>query len=1208
MVFCFEPKPKKALSKAYLKKPVDRADLELFRDELLRLYGQRNPAESEEHIKIQMTDFLKKTLYGPRFLINTKDRVDLTIAEAGSTKVLFEVKHPDNKSEMMSAEKPNAKALHQLLLYFLRERVLGKNLELKHLVITNVDDWFVFDARDFEALATKDKELIRKFQEFEAGGLLFSQTGDFYSQIAKPWFESHPASLSCVLFSLSDLARSLAENPEDLGPLLPIYQFLSPGHLLREAFQNDSNTLDKNFYGELLYWMGLEEAREGSKIVIRRPAKPVAGSLTELILDRLNLDSRGVPPPERWDVALELSLLWMNRLIFLKLLESQLLTYHNQERYYRFLGPNDLQDFGDLYNLFFGVLAIRREDRNPQYFHRWSRVPYMNSRLFELSPRETAVFSINQLDNNVALTPTARTVLKNPDGTRDRHPRKTLDYLLAFLDAYNFSSEGTVEIQESGKTLINASVLGLIFEKINGYKEGSFFTPGHITQYMARQSVHSAILTKFRQVKGWECADLTALHNHIRADGIAEANQIINSLKIVDPAVGSGHFLVSVLNELIAAKSALDILTDADGKRLRDYRVVVENDELFVVDGEGEFVTYRHPFGLGDRQRVWETVFREKKTLIENCLFGVDINPNSVQICKLRLWIELLKHSYYTPGSGLQDLETLPNLDIKIREGNSLVSRYALDVSLNKIGSREPGLMTEFLGLVREYQDTLDKTAKNDIERHIQEIKAKIRADLEESRPLKRQGEVVKDKLDALSQEDLFGLTEAEKKARDKVRKPLEYKLAKLQEQLGEEERNPIYRNSFEWRFEFPEVLDPASGDFVGFDVVIGNPPYGVIPTERSYFERNFDWSDGVLDSYYHFWERMAELQIHASVGSLIIPNTWMQNLQSANFRKSTLSKIRITTIDLFTKKVFEHAVVDTCIVSWRNEACPIPHFVEIFQDQSHLFRVDAGVWEPDTGNPFNPLLGTRAISIQNKLKRMPTIGANAAIVQGCKPFQVGKGIPPQTRETVDTKPFVANTKIDSRFRPLLRGSLIGRYTILWNENYFIALGDWLAEPRYSANYDHEKIVIRQTGDSLVATVDREKFVVRDNLYAIIPKDSNISLELLCGLINSRLMNWAYQNLINDERGEGLAQVKRAHVASLPLPSKLFSAHSDPHVTLRSLPPEATHIESLVTDILSAKKINPAADTRILEAQIDRLAYTLYDLTEEEIHVVEGNT
>ena len=120
-----------------------------------------------------------------------------------------------------------------------------------------------------------------------------------------------------------------------------------------------------------------------------------------------------------------------------------------------------------------------------------------------------------------------------------------------------------------------------------------------------------------------------------------QANDIINNLKICDPAVGSGHFLVSALNEIIAIKNDLKILQDRDGKRLKEYQFEVVNDELIVTDEDGELFEY-NPTNK-ESQRIQQALFHEKQTIIENCLFGVDINPNSVKICRLRLWIELLE-------------------------------------------------------------------------------------------------------------------------------------------------------------------------------------------------------------------------------------------------------------------------------------------------------------------------------------------------------------------------------------------------------------------------------------------------------------------------------------------------------------------------------------------------------------------------------------
>ena len=174
------------------------------------------------------------------------------------------------------------------------------------------------------------------------------------------------------------------------------------------------------------------------------------------------------------------------------------------------------------------------------------------------------------------------TVLKDAAGKRRTGKLNTLTYLFEFLDAYDFSSEGTETVQEERKTLINASVLGLIFEKINGYRDGSFFTPGFITMYMCRETVRRAVVQKFNEVKGWNCETFDELYDKL--DDKREANAIINSVKVCDPAVGSGHFLVSALNELLSIKSELKVLLDENGKTLRDYTLEVISDELVISD------------------------------------------------------------------------------------------------------------------------------------------------------------------------------------------------------------------------------------------------------------------------------------------------------------------------------------------------------------------------------------------------------------------------------------------------------------------------------------------------------------------------------------------------------------------------------------------------------------------------------------------------
>src|SRR5690606_7446295 len=237
---------------------------------------------------------------------------------------------------------------------------------------------------------------------------------------------------------------------------------------------------------------------------------------------------------------------------------------------------------------------------------------------------------------------------------------------------------------------------------------------------------------KFNETKNWNCKNLEELYDKI--EDRKEANKIVNSIKICDPAVGSGHFLVSALNEMIAVKNDLKILQDRDGKRLKEYQVEVVNDELIVTDEEGELFEYTPPSprergerGVSESQRVQETLFHEKQTIIENCLFGVDINSNSVKICRLRLWIELLKNAYYKNAT---ELETLPNIDINIKCGNSLVSRFAIDADLKQALKKSKWTIDSYRIAVDTYRNAESKEQKREMERLIADIKSDFRSEI----------------------------------------------------------------------------------------------------------------------------------------------------------------------------------------------------------------------------------------------------------------------------------------------------------------------------------------------------------------------------------------------------------------------------------------------------------------------------------------------
>lgn len=372
-----------------------------------------------------------------------------------------------------------------------------------------------------------------------------------------------------------------------------------------------------------------------------------------------------------------------------------------------------------------------------------------------------------------------------------------MQYLFEFLDAYDFAGEGSEEIQEENKTLINASVLGLIFEKLNGYKDGSFFTPGFITMYMCRETIRRAVVQKFNDLKGWNCEDITGIYNKI--DDILEANKVIDSLKICDPAVGSGHFLVSALNEIIAIKSDLRILSDRQGKRLKEYHVDVVNDELIITDEDGELFEYNP--ASRESQRVQEAIFHEKQTIIENCLFGVDINPNSVKICRLRLWIELLKNAYYKADSNSTELETLPNIDINIKCGNSLISRHTLEADIRDVLKKSKWTVFSYRNAIMAYRNAENKEQKRELERLINSIKADFQTWISQSDPDK----IKRDKLEykknlrfgksfLFEAEEEYGDQESKAK-RDKAEKQLERAIEKYNQKLDKKVDDKIFGN-----------------------------------------------------------------------------------------------------------------------------------------------------------------------------------------------------------------------------------------------------------------------------------------------------------------------------------------------------------------------------------------------------------------------------
>lgn len=1213
-------KPRIALNKAFLKIKPNRSDIEQFKANLIQLLDRTNDTESEEFHKNLVIDFLKKTYYEPNHFINTKGRNDLVIHNGSDAKntvgVIIEAKKPTNKSEMISCKKLNVKAFQELVLYFLRERITHKNLEVKHLVATNINEWFIFESALFEKLFAQNKAFVKQFEDFEAGRLSGKTTDFFYKDIAEPFIASLKNDIEYTYFDIREYEKPLRNNEaKDDYQLISLFKLLSPEHLLKLPFANDSNSLDKRFYGELLHIIGLVETKEGGKKVIQRKAtgEQNTGSLLENAIIQLDsLDKIGqLKQPKQFgdsyderlfNVGLELVITWINRILFLKLLEAQLISYHKGDKSFSFLNIEKLHDYDDLNSLFFQVLAKKHEQRNQDVKQAFEKVPYLNSSLFEPTGIEHETIFISNLRDDKALPVYSATVLKDESGKKKSGEINALTYLYEFLNAYDFSSEGSEDIQEDNKTLINASVLGLIFEKINGYKDGSFFTPGFITMYMCRETIRRAVVQKFNETKQWELENFDDLYDKI--EDRSEANQIVNSIKICDPAVGSGHFLVSALNEMIAVKNDLKILQDRTGKRLKEYQLEVVNDELIVADEDGELFEYNPK--SKESQRVQETLFHEKQTIIENCLFGVDINPNSVKICRLRLWIELLKSAYYKNET---ELETLPNIDINIKCGNSLISRFALDADLKQALKNSKWTIDAYRVAVDTYRNAENKEQKREMERLIADIKSDFRSEISFNDPkLNKYRKLSGELFQMTNQQQLFEMSKKEKAIWNKKLEELTKDSKKLEAEIEEIKSNKIYENAFEWRFEFPEVLND-NGDFLGFDVVIGNPPYlsyysgmavYVNPKEYDFYIQNFDF---IINKKAK--NRISTVMLFLELSTKLLKEKGeFTNIVDINIFSPAFEGIRKYLVDnislskLVTNlSVFEGVGSGQVLIFYRNELKTnnkIVYKLDIHGDE-YVFEQN----KINKSNNFNFQFDLNS-DLQNKIKGMHNNLDNSCyLISG---MNIG-GVKDY---------FLSETKVDDSFHIAILSGNIFRYKIDYpNEvqkrnarNNFIRfdkkIEKYIIENKIGtpsigaddAKFKKEKLLVRRplTGDGKLAVAYSNNFDQYSDVTVYIINETIMPLKFLLGILNSTLATWYCRKagIIRFEKGQQ-PQITINKLKDFPIPNT-----------------DTENIEKLIELVNQRILTTDQKQIETFESQIDQLVYELYGLTEEEIKIVEG--
>ncbi len=1242
--------------KKYNPQEPKKETIENFEKEINSLLENAKRQDGEEFQKNEINSFLKNT-YG--YECNTYEKVDSAIYVDGKAWVLIEAKALNNRNEFpKDRENPLSKAFCQMVFYFLN--AIKNNNSLKHAIICNAHEFFLFDCKDLLNLFQNDKEITKLHKNCASKEGTDSKTKRFYSDLEEYLKKDFEGELRYTHFNLSS---------DDSKELPLIYQVLSHEVLLKQKKTLDANTLNKDFYEELLYILGLEEQNEKGKILIK-PSR-TQNSLSDALKKAYNnLDDEEV---------MALLIAWNNRILFLRLLESLLISFdHFKEP---FLTIENFTDFNALNTLFFEVLAKKNNERLKEIKENeiLGKIPYLNSSLFDKTPLESNGHEIRLLKNE-RLEIYPKSIFKKDEKYKKEKDLPLLKYLFEFLRLYKFTTtpEDIKDNKDTSESrLINPSVLGLVFEKFNGYKEGSFYTPSFITSYMCSESIRQIVLDKFNQKYNIECEDLKELENYLKnsykEDERKEYLQVLLALRICDPAVGSGHFLVSALNEMVRIAYELGLITSLYRHSLR-----LENDEIIIQHTQtGEIFNYKKPHSENDpHHQIQKELFELKKSIIENCLFGVDINPNSCEITKLRLWIELLKYSYYIfeEGKNTNALETLPNIDINIKCGNSLISRFSLHDDLKKIPNIKKKIQ-EYKDLVAQYKDPnpLFPLNKTDLTSKIQDLKTtfslelkdpKTKAELEKTieKHIKKYNFFALDDkslLDGLNYfiPNLFGALKLSPKEEEEAFASYG-RIRALRKKLDDALSGREYQNAFEWRFEFPEVLDDE-GNFLGFDCIIGNPPYIKEGGNKELFAstKRLRTYQGKMDIWYHFVGIGLEILKQNGVLSFIATNNWTTNAGAEKLRNILLRETQfILLIDFGDYRVFESADIQTMIMCFKKIISPNQYFFDyrkiIAKKPSDTNRITLLQRKECEGNLYlnakiekkNLINKTLFFSHFNSI--FNTILKNAILFLNKK--EITNGIHPhydRINKKINEKfsnqffngegIFVLseaeknNLKLSQKEMKLLKPSYetaeIMKYlTLSQNQHWIIYTDSSFKNPKSMDDYpnlkkhldrfkevitsDNKPYGLHRARDERFFTGNPRIIVLRkcakEPIFSYVNFDCYVSAtfyiiktkrfdsKFLVGLLNSLLIRFWLKHR-GKVQGNNY-QIDKEPLMNIPL-IKITKSNQ----------PIADKIIALVDKILVLKEKDPKANTQKLEKEIDALVYQLYNLTDEEIKIIE---
>ena len=743
-------------------------------------------------------------------------------------------------------------------------------------------------------------------------------------------------------------------------------------------------------------------------------------------------------------------------------------------------------------------------------------IPFLNGGLFECLDRGRNYYDGFSRNRNRAAKVPNRLFFDPNEG------------LIPLLQQYNF----TVEENSPGdeEVALDPELLGKVFENLlASYNPetnvqarkatGSFYTPREIVNYMVDESLIAHLKARCGDEHEESIRQLFAAGERPEDAKLRKAmDEALVTAKILDPACGSGAFPMGMLLRMV------DVL--------RVLRGIPEDDPVYEL----------------------------KLELIENCIYGADIQCIAVQISKLRFFISLVCEQKPTDDPEENyGIHSLPNLETKFVAANSL------------IGLPHDGHM-----LPMQDVETLKKQLWNIRHRHF------LARSYQEKKELRKE----------------------DRKLRTELAKALELgggfdtDSAKLMAEWDPYDQNTSA--SFldaEWMFNVAH----------GFDVVLGNPPFGAHFSDREQSALALGYATFTHrgESYILFVELAVRLLNIGGQMALIVPDTYLNLTFTGALRSYLLANAEIREIVLLPAATFESATVDTTVLMLAHHSQPAQgkFRARVFAKAEPLVSLAPGMGkdiELDSAaldaSGFNITASPAQAAVLARLEaEAKVVSDEADVFYGIKVYQVGKGKPPQTRDMVDQKPFTAATRQGKEWLPFYDGKDVTRYGLLWDQNNWLHYGPWLAEPRTPAKFEGEKLLIRKiVGDTLLGTyVPHTSYC--NTLLAVVKlrPDSQFEYKPLLGILNSRLMGWYIRSKLQISADDTFPQILIGNVRSLPLP-----------------PPDSSRfecMEMLVDSILARKADDGNADVSGEESELDQHIYSLYGLTPDEIAVVAGS-